>query len=147
MIDIEADNRTFNDRRRFPTPIFSRYTISGGKRKTIRRFDDKRSHLFVDLYSTRLLVVILAVFLLSCLDAFLTLSLIYDGKAIEANPIMAYFLSYGVLPFTAAKFLITAAALIILCLSKNMRITRIGLPMAVKIYILIVAYEVFLISL
>lgn len=136
--------RVITDRRRFPTPIFSRYTVLGGRRKTVRRAADKKKHVFVDLYSTRLLVAVMSMLLLSCIDAGFTLSLIHKGKVVEANPFMAFLMNYGVLPFTIAKFTITASALVILCLFKNVNITRISLPIAVKVYIAIVAYEVYL---
>ncbi|MBI5055872.1 MAG: hypothetical protein HZB61_04575 [Nitrospirae bacterium] len=141
---IGMEMRDSSDRRRCPTPIISRYTFWGGKRKIIRRESDKKNYLFVDLYSTRLLIVILSLLCLSCLDAYLTLVLIEKGKVIEANPIMAHFLEYGFLPFSIIKFVVTALSLIVLCLFKNVNITRIGLPVAIKIYVIVVAYEFYL---
>ena len=148
-MEIEMDNsmRLFSDRRKSPTSLFSRFTLWGGQRKTIRRESDKKRHLFVDLYSTRLLVAVLSLLCLSCLDAFLTLSLIERGSVVEANPIMAYFLDYGILPFTIGKFCITATALIVLVLCKNLKITRYSLPFAINVYILIIVYELYLYSL
>jgi hypothetical protein len=144
---MEEDNsRELKDRRKHPTPVFSKYTFSGGRRKTVRRARDKKRHFFVDLYSTRLLIAITLLMGLSCMDAYLTLVLIGKGKVVEANPVMAYFLDLGVLPFTAIKFAVTAFSLIILCIFKNIRTTRISLPFAIKIYIIIIAYEVYLIS-
>jgi len=122
----------------------SRYTFRGGRRKTIRREDEKKSHLFVDLYSGRLLFIVVTIISLSCLDALLTLALIQNGKVIEANPVMASLLTYGVLPFTIVKFIITASALLVLCLFKNARITRISLPLAIKVYVCIIAYEIYI---
>ncbi|MBC8412761.1 hypothetical protein H8E50_03705 [bacterium] len=136
--------REFHDRRINPTPIISRYTFWGGRRKTVRRGEDKRKHVFVDIYSSRLLAAIIIIMCLSCADAFFTLMLIGDGKVVEANPIMAYVLEYGIMTFTLTKFFITASALIILCLFKNVRITRIWFPIAIKIYILVIAYEFYL---
>ena len=72
--------RNSPDRRTSPTPIISRYTFFGGKRMTVRRGGDKKKHLFVDIYSARLLIAILLILGLSCVDALLTLSLIKDGK-------------------------------------------------------------------
>jgi hypothetical protein len=141
---IRNDSKKRTDRRKTPTPIFSKYTFYGGRRKIIRRSDDKRKHLFVDLYSTRLFVAVLALLLLSGFDACLTLSLISRGHVYEANPFMAYFLDHGIFHFTVVKLIITITAICILCLLKNVRLTRIGLPIAIKIYILIVAYEFYL---
>ncbi len=136
--------RVLSDRRKGPTPIISRYTFSGGRRKKIRRGEDKKKHIFVDLYSTRLLVAVLALLCLSCLDACLTLELIERGSVVELNPVMAFFLDYGVYPFSLMKFGLTALSLVVLCLFKNVNITRIGLPIAVKIYLVVVFYELYL---
>jgi hypothetical protein len=146
-------NRTFNgkiygrilqDRRKCPTPIISRYTFRDGKRKTIRREADKKTNIFVDVYSTRLLIAILSLLILSCLDAFLTLSLIEKGSVVEANPVMAFFLDIGIFHFSLIKFIITAVSLIVLCIFKNVNITRIGLPVALKIYLAVIVYELYL---
>lgn len=132
------------DRRKGPTPIISRYTFYGGRRKSVRREVEKKTFIYVDLYSTRLLIAVMSLLLLSCLDAYLTLELIGRGHVVEANPIMAFFLDYGPTPFTVVKFVITAVCLIILCLFKNVRVTRICLPFAIKMYLLVIAYEFYL---
>lgn len=136
--------RIANDRRKCPTPIISRHTFYGGKRKIVRRDRDKKMYIYVDLYSTRLLVAVVALLLLSSLDAYLTLELIGKGQVVEANPVMAFLLQYGPTPFNAIKFIITAGCLTVLCLFKNVRITRICLPLAIKIYLAIVVYELYL---
>ncbi len=135
------------DRRKQPTRIISRYTFFGGKRMTVRRTNDKKAHLFVDLYSTRLLAAVILLLLLSSLDAYLTLSLIYKGRVVEANPIMAYFLDYGILPFTFVKIMITSTALIVLCVFKNVNLTRISVPLTIKIYLAVIVYECYLMML
>jgi len=138
------DSRNHLDRRKRPTPIISKFTVSGGRRKLVRRDYDKKTHLFVDLYSTRLFIAVLGLLLLSGFDAYMTLTLIYQGSVYEANPLMAYFLNYGIFHFTIAKLVITIASICVLCLFKNVRLTRIGLPVALKIYVLIVAYEFYI---
>lgn len=142
----DTGRKTLSDRRKCSTPIVSRYTLFGGRRKIIRRAKDKKKHLFVDLYSTRLLIAVMLLLCLSCADAYLTLSLIDKGKASEANPVMAFFLTYGSLYFVVTKFVITASSLTILCLFKNVRMTRICLPCAITVYILIIIYELFLLA-
>ncbi len=132
------------DRRRVPTPIISRFTFYGGQRKAARRDGDKSGHVYVDLYSTRLLIAVMSLLILSCLDAFLTLELIAKGSVVEANPVMAYVMNYGTTPFTVIKFTITAFSLIVLCLFKNVKITRVCLPCAIKMYMVVVAYELYL---
>jgi len=138
------DSRNQLDRRKTPTPIISRYSLSGGQRRTIRRDYDKGTHLFVDLYSTRLFIAVLVLLLLSCFDAYMTLTLIDQGRVYEANPLMAYFLDHGIFHFTVAKLILTITSICILCLFKNVKLTRIGLPFAINIYLLIIAYEFYI---
>ncbi|MCK5504764.1 MAG: hypothetical protein KAJ10_06355, partial [Thermodesulfovibrionia bacterium] len=69
------------------------------------------------------------------------------GSVIEANPIMAYFLSFGALYFTLFKFNITAMALTVMVLFKNVRITKYCLPFSISVYIVIIMYELYLYSL
>lgn len=139
-----CQSRLCTDRRKCPTPIISRYTFFGGRRKTIRRGGDKKSHIYVDLYSVRLLIAVVSLMLLSWVDAFLTLELIDKGTAVEANPVMAYVLKYGTTPFTMIKFSITACCLVVLCLLKNVKMARIFLPCAIKFYLVVVIYELYL---
>ncbi|NOZ67845.1 MAG: hypothetical protein GXP46_01025 [Deferribacteres bacterium] len=141
---INTEKRDTPDRRKSPTPIISRYTFFGGRRRTVRREEDKNRYLFVDIYSTGLLVYVLTLLCLSILDAYLTLVLIEKGKVIEANPVMAGVLGYGIMHFTIVKFVITAAALIILTVLKNLRLTRLSLPFALYLYIAVIVYEIYL---
>ncbi|RJO59870.1 hypothetical protein C4544_07595 [candidate division WS5 bacterium] len=144
MLSVENNSRLHLDRRKCPTPIISRYTFYGGRRRKARREEERKTFIYVDLYSTRLLVAVMFLLLLSCLDAYLTLELIGRGHVVEANPVMAFFLEYGPTPFTVVKFVITASCLTILCLFKNVKVTRICLPFAIKMYLLVIAYEFYL---
>jgi len=144
LVEKAGESSGRSDRRQRPTPIISRYTFRGGRRKIVRRNEDKKQHLFVDLYSTRLMIAVLSLICLSSIDAYLTLSLIENGKVVEANPVMAYFLDYGIMHFTLIKFGITATALIVLCVFKNVNITRISIPVALKIYLVVILYECYI---
>jgi hypothetical protein len=136
--------RESSDRRRCPTPVISKYTFTGGKRKKARREGDKKKCIFVDLYSTRLLIAVSFLLSLSCVDAYLTLALIEKGSVVELNPLMASFLNVGVFQFSLIKFIITALSLIILCLFKNVNITRIAVPVIMEIYLIVIVYEFYL---
>jgi len=144
MNTATKNQRNSTDRRNQPTPALSRYTIFGGRRKTVRRDRDKKSHIFVDLYSNRLFIAVVLLMTFSCIDAYMTLMLINRGIVEEANPIMAFFLSYGMAPFMLSKVVITAGAITIMCLMKNVRMTRIGLPVALKVYAVIILYELYI---
>jgi len=136
-----TDRRSLPDRRKRPTPVLSRYSLAGGLRKTIRRESDKKKIFFVDRYSTRLLITLLFLFILSSTDAYLTLSLIEKNRVIEANPVMAFYLDYGEMFFLSAKFFITALSILILCICMSMPIVQVALPSALIIYLLIILYE------
>ena len=69
---------------------------------------------------------ITAILMLSIFDAFLTLILIERGSS-ELNPVMAYFLEYGPLPFIIAKYLLTSLGVIILLIFKNVFINKINI--------------------
>lgn len=142
-----AEKRSLSDRRKRPTPVISKYTFIGGRRKTIRREADKRKYTFVDLFSTRLLIILLCILLFSHIDAYLTLTLIEKGSVVESNPLMAFFLDHSTSSFILTKFFITAVSLILLCLFKNLYITKIGLPFLIITYLSLIIYELYLVSL
>jgi len=138
----ETVRRVLSDRRKRPTPLMSRYSFLSGRRKTIRRERDKEKHIFVDLYySNRLLITILVFLTLNLIDSYFTLTLIEENIAAEINPIMNFFLGYGITPFIVAKFFITSVPLIILCLCKNCSLTKILLVFALLFYLLIIFHE------
>ena len=60
------------DRRKRATPRFSRYSLWGGRRKSVRR-EEEREGSFVDLYGQRLLLLLLWVALMNVADSFFTL--------------------------------------------------------------------------
>lgn len=138
------ERRNLNDRRKRPTPILSRHTFLGGRRKYTRRKDDKRNHIFVDIYSTRLMIILLSLLIFSYVDAFLTLSLIKAGIVTEVNPVLSFYLELDTSYFILNKTLLTALSLVILCLHKNVLITRVGLPFATIAYISVIAYQIYI---
>ena len=109
--------RLSKDRRRRPTPLFGRL-LHKGRRKEIRRFDDHRSHHYVDRYGLNSLLIILTALLLCIADAFFTLQLVEQG-AEEVNPLMAFFLGHGPTTFLATKYLLTGASLLVLLVHKH----------------------------
>jgi hypothetical protein len=137
----ETENREIPDRRKRPTPFISRYSFLGGHRKIIRREEDKKKYAFVDLYSTRLFIILLVLSTLSIGDSYFTLSLIKENLAVEINPIMAFFLERGSTPFVLSKYLITTIPLFILCICKNRPITRVLVVSIVFVYLFIIMHE------
>ena len=141
-IEAECD-RELADRRGRPTPMLSRYSLFG-RRKDIRRDEDKGKHIYVDRYSARTLIFILAILLLGIADAILTLYHIENNQAKELNPIMDFFLRISPDIFFNVKYIVTALCLLILCLHKNLPIVRYLLAGVFVVYLIIIINHVYL---
>ena len=111
------ERRSGEDRRthRFPK---LKYLLFAGKRSHVRRQKDWHHTFYFDRYSSNIFAAIVAILLLSILDALLTLYLIDNGSR-ELNPIMSYFLEYGPFVFMGAKYLLTCVGVVILLLFRN----------------------------
>ncbi len=145
MHTFSEEKRTLPDRRLKPTPLFSRYTLMGGRRRTIRRDRDRKRHLFVDIYDTRLFIVLVLLLVMNVLDGFLTLLLIRENIIVEANPLMAYCLDYGHMPFFWVKYSLMAVSLVIFCVLKNVRFSRVALTGSFITYASVLVYELCLV--
>ena len=135
--------RRIPDRRSRPTPPLSRYSLKG-RRKNVRRDEDKRRHIYVDQYSLRFFILLLAILLLGIADAFLTLYHVHANNAEELNPIMNYFLGISPKIFFNVKYVLTALCLTVLCLHKNLPIVKYLLGLVLVIYFLIVLNHLYL---
>lgn len=111
------ERRSGNDRRthRFPE---LKYLLFAGRRAHVRRKEDWHRIFYFDRYSSNIFAAIVAILLLSVLDALLTLYLIENGSR-ELNPVMSYFLRHGPYVFMAAKYFLTCAGVVILLLFRN----------------------------
>ena len=119
------ERRCGKDRRRNTKAQF-RYFLVNGRREAVRREEDRNRYFFFDRYNPKMFAAITAILMLSIFDAFLTLILIERGSS-ELNPVMAYFLEYGPLPFIIAKYLLTSLGVIILLIFKNVFINKINI--------------------
>jgi hypothetical protein len=135
--DVRGGKR---DRRREPTPVFSRYTLFG-RRRINRRGTDRRRGYYVDLYNARLLAVLLLIVALSLMDALCTHQIIARGGS-EWNPLMRVLLDISEHAFFSYKFVMTAIGVIILCLHKNFRFVRHLISMILLFYVLLMFYQV-----
>jgi hypothetical protein len=137
------------DRRRRTIPLL-RYLVSGGRRRSVRRVEDRRRFIILDRYNPRLLAVIVGILCLSLLDALLTLGLIEHG-ATEVNPVMAFFLTQGTLVFTSVKYLLTSVSVVIFLLVNHNVLPRTRFRMsslftfAIAAFALVVVWEIVLI--
>jgi hypothetical protein len=144
--DESQKRRTVPDRRQKPTPILSRYTLRG-QRKDVRRDEDRRRHIYVDQYSLRFFLLLMAILLLGTADAFLTLHHVNVNNAEELNPIMDFFLGIGPRIFFNVKYILTALCLTVLCLHKNLPIVKYLLGVVFLIYFMIVLNHLYLLVL
>jgi hypothetical protein len=141
VLSVMKERRSTGNRRKLSTAALSRQTIYGGRRKTVRREDDRKTCILVDNYGLRLFIFLLLLLLLSISDAYLTLSLVKVYNATELNPIMALYLEHGSITFFAEKFLFTSVAVFIFCVLNNFAVARISLVLAVMLYFGLVCYE------
>lgn len=127
------------DRRRRSTPRFSLYSIWGGRRRRPRR-DEERHGSFVDLYGTRLWLIVMWVVLMNVADSFFTLVHLQNG-GIEANPMAQLLLATGRESFVFWKCGLIGLALLVLTVHKNFHMARLGLWVAAGAYTLLLAYH------
>ena len=144
------ERRNPSDRRQQPT---SPFTISSlfGRRKVVRREQDKAYHKYVDRYSLRSVTIILLILVLSVTDAIFTLKLISRG-AQEVNPIMDFFLQLGPVIFLGVKYFLTVGSLLCFLILKNhyFLLGRISVKTLIGIifvlYVVLIAYELSLLA-
>ena len=80
---------------------------------------EDQANCYVDLYEPHLFFLSVAVVCMSCIDAFMTLNLIQNGKAMEWNPVMAVLIQHNVHSFIAVKYMLTALPILILLAHKS----------------------------
>jgi Domain of unknown function (DUF5658) len=141
---VAASERRTTDRRRRPTPMFSRYTWFGGRRQHVRRLEDDQE-VFVDRYGSGLLLAVLGVVLLNLADAFFTLLFLAHGGQ-EMNPIVDQVLAYGPHVFILFKTLGIGVCAGFLTLTKNFRAARIGLWIVLIGYSLLLCWHLLLLA-
>jgi hypothetical protein len=142
------DRRFGKDRRSHKMPEIKSFFIYG-RRKGIRRQDDKYKNVYFDQYSSALFVAIIIILFLSIFDALLTLFLI-DFGATEINPVMAYFLNFGPLTFMSVKYFLTCFSIIVLLIFNNVFLRKIKIytrslfSYAIGLFMIVIGWELFL---
>ena len=144
----DRDRRCGKDRRQKKRTEF-RYFLINGRRESARREEDKTRIFFFDRYNQRIFTAITAILMLSIFDALLTLILIERGSS-ELNPVMAFFLEYGPLPFIIAKYLLTSFGVVVLLIFKNVFINKLNMythslfSCVILVFSTVIAWELFL---
>ena len=114
--------RSDHDRRQSQIPFYKLFLFKG-KRRALRRTEDCNRVTVFDQYHPSLMITVLIVLALSLLDAALTLMLL-DRGAVELNPVMRYFLTFGPGNFIMAKYVLTALALVVMVVLNTISSTR-----------------------
>ena len=117
-----------------------------GRRQSIRRRTDRKTHIYVDIYGHYLLISLLLIILLSVFDAYFTIFHVEKG-AREINPFMNFLISYGNFRFFIIKYILTALGLILLCIYKSLLIARAIIICVLFFYLTVIANHIFLILL
>ena len=112
-----TEKRSGQDRRTHKFPKL-KYLLFSGRRTKVRRKEDLHHTFYFDRYSSHLFAAIVAILLLSVLDALLTLHLIGKGST-EMNPVMAFFLRFDPIVFMGAKYFLTCFGVVVLLLLRN----------------------------
>lgn len=116
--DLAAGQRRLaTDRRRFPTPWLSRFTLRGQRRR-IRRDEDLLRGRYVDRADGPYLKGILILVVLVALDTLSTLFIISRGGT-EANPLMRSLLERGTPWFLLVKLAPLPIAFVLLSVARH----------------------------
>ena len=138
----QMDNRAIQDRRKKPTPILSRYTLSG-RRCSFRRAEDQRKGGYVDCYGQSLFFYLLVIAGLNILDAFFTIIILESGGW-EVNPIVRWAIdSYGSNAW-CLKFAVVSCGAILLCLHSHFRMAKVSIMVIAVLFSGIVMYQLLL---
>jgi hypothetical protein len=122
--------------------MLSRYTFFGGQRNEGRRTEEKEN-VYVDVYSTRLVVLLLVFFALTVVDSVSTL--IYLGKGgRELNPVAQWMIDQGSTFFVVLKGVLSGVCLLFVMLHKNFRPARTALAVGFTFYLLLGLYHLVL---
>ncbi|MBI4208328.1 MAG: hypothetical protein HY538_01300 [Deltaproteobacteria bacterium] len=142
--EAPQDNRGRPDRRRKPTPFFSKYTLVG-RRKNNRRGSDPRANYYVDRIGSRAWFYVVILVFLSFVDGGFTIYFLdhHDGFS-EANPVMQIALVVGNEAFIFSKYALTIIGALVICLHKNFNYVRIVAFSLFGLYILLNSYHLYL---
>ena len=117
-----SPRREREDRRQRPTPMVSRYTLFGRRRRN-RRDTDPGSHYYVDWIEGPYLRALVCVCIFIVLDSLSTLYIISRGGT-EVNPLMRWILERGTFVFLASKLATAIVGFLLLAVHRFFPIAR-----------------------
>jgi hypothetical protein len=113
------------------------------RRSRGRRKSDKGA--YVDIYDARTWCIIIAILLLSFMDALLTGLHVIRATAHELNPVLKAILDYGGLPaFFCAKAAMTVLPVSVILIHKEWALARYAARLILWVYIVLALYHIFL---
>ena len=142
-------NRNGPDRRKRQVPPL-KYVIFGGRRKRIRRKEDKDKLIILDHHSNRIFALAIVILALSALDGLLTLYLTNSGSQ-ELNPFMSFLIDFNPRFYIAVKCIITAVAIIFLIVMRNYKSKLLGIRISklltttALVFFVIIVYQLYMI--
>ena len=131
--------RRGTDRRRFPTPRFSRFSFHGGRRQDVRRPVELEGS-YVDRYGVQVILSVFWIAFMNVGDSIFTLMHLQSG-GIELNPVAECLLQAGRFGFVFWKCTLISIALVVLTLHKSFWLARLGLWIAAAGYTLLNVYH------
>jgi hypothetical protein len=138
--DESLDRRGGSDRRKQSLKALF-YGSFNPRRRGSRRSGERRV-TGVDWHDPQWLAVAMLIVLFSCVDAFLTLTLI-DHGAYEVNPFMAPLVDGSALAFAMVKIGLTAGGVVLLTLLARMKAFG-RVPVSLLLYTVLLGYGVLL---
>ena len=96
---------------------------------------------FWSAVQTHILWFLGATLFFNLVDAVLTLALVTAGLAVEANPVMAYFLELGPIAFMVAKLSLVSVGVGVLWYFRRYQLALAGTLAVFGIYTLLIAYH------
>jgi hypothetical protein len=139
--DDALDRRGAADRRK--QSLRALFYGSFHPRRRGSRRDGERRVASVDWHDPQWLAVAMLIVLFSCVDAFLTLTLI-DHGAYEVNPLMAPLVGGSALAFAMVKIGLTAGGVVLLTILARMKVFG-RVPVSLLLYTVLLGYGVLLV--
>ncbi|MGO9931674.1 MAG: DUF5658 family protein [Steroidobacteraceae bacterium] len=147
--NFAAERRARADRRRRIWWSVWYGSFNPRRRTPPRRLDDSRFHA-LDWYAAHLLAVSVGILVLSAADAFLTVTLLFNG-ADEINPVMARALYRSAATFAAMKMSLTSVGVVLMVFLGRYRFMRMfrvdmGLYGILTIYLWLILFEMWMLN-
>ena len=138
---MDSEKRVITDRRLKPTNPFSLKSFTG-RRKTVRRIEDRRKSPYVDKYSTRLFLFCMFIIMLCVADAFMTLIHISKG-ARELNPLMDGLLRKGNPTFFWIKYSLSSLCVLLLVVYTHYPFVKVFMVAVAAVYTALFFYHLY----